>query len=192
MLILPILLIGAYIAIDSLIYNHYKMISVNIQSLKFTQSRTWLFAMMFIAGNIFLPALVHTVPGGGPTWLPIYFFTLIGAYLCGWRVGILTAILSPLINSALTGMPAVAVLPAIMIKSVLLAFAASLAARKFGKASLAAIALVIIAYQTVGSLIEWGITRDISMALQDVTMAWPGMLFQLVAGWLVIRKLSHE
>lgn len=168
------------------------MTAVNIQSLKFTQSRTWLFAMLFILGNILLPAMVHTVPGGGPAWLPIYFFTLIGAYLFGWRVGLLTALLSPLANSALTGMPGVEVLPAIMIKSTLLAIAASLAARKYGRASLVAIALVIVAYQTVGSLIEWGITGDITLALQDVTKAWPGMLVQLFAGWTLIRMLTRQ
>jgi len=168
------------------------MDTIEIKSLKFTESRTWLFALLFIVGNILLPALVHTIPGGGPTWLPIYFFTLVGAYLYGWRVGLLTAILSPLVNNVLTGMPASTILPAIMIKSTLLSFAASLAARKFGRVSLVAIAIVIMAYQTVGSLIEWGITQDASMALQDVAVAWPGMLFQLVAGWIVISLLSRR
>ncbi len=168
------------------------MTAVNIQSLRFTQSRTWLFAVLFIFGNILLPAIVHTVPGGGPTWLPIYFFTLIGAYIFGWRVGLLTALLSPLVNSALTGMPGVDVLPAIMIKSILLALAASLAAGKYRRVSFAAIALVIVAYQMVGSLIEWGITRDITLALQDVTKAWPGMLVQLFVGWTLIKMLTRQ
>ena len=136
--------------------------------------------------------MVHTIPGGGPAWLPIYFFTLIGAYIFGWRVGLLTAVLSPLASCALTGMPAAAVLPAIMIKSTLLAMAAAITARRLGKASLIGIALVIIAYQTVGSLIEWGITRDLPIVLKNVTMAWPGMLFQLIAGWAVIKFMTRR
>lgn len=166
--------------------------TITLQSLTFKQSRTWLFATLFILGNIMLPALVHTVPGGGPTWLPIYFFTLVGAYRYGWRVGLLTALMSPVINSALTGMPAVAVLPAIIVKSSLLALFASLAARRFKTVSIAVIALVIVAYQTIGSLIEWGITRDLSVALQDVRMAWPGMLVQLIGGWAVINTLARK
>ena len=166
--------------------------TISLQSLTFRESRTWLFATLFVLGNLLLPALLHMVPGGGPTWLPIYFFTLVGAYRYGWRVGLLTAVLSPLVNSALTGMPAVAVLPAIMIKSSLLALFASLAAKQFKTVSIAVIALVIVAYQTVGSLFEWALTRDLWLALQDVRLAWPGMLVQLVGGWLVINYLSRK
>ena len=166
--------------------------AISLQSLTFRESRTWLFATLFILGNLLLPAFVHMVPGGGPTWLPIYFFTLVGAYRYGWRVGLLTAVLSPLVNSVLTGMPAAAVLPAIMVKSTLLALFATLTAKRFREVSMAVIALVIVAYQTVGSLIEWGLTRDLWLALQDVRMAWPGMIVQLVGGWLVLKGLSRK
>lgn len=93
-------------------------------------------AALFIAGNMALPQLFHLIPQGGITWLPIYFFTLIGAYKFGWKVGLLTAVLSPVINSLLFGMPLPAVLPAILLKSVLLAVAAGWAAHRFNRISL--------------------------------------------------------
>ena len=65
--------------------------------------------------------------------MPIYFFTLIGAYKYGWRVGLITAIASPLVNSALFGMPMFAVLPSIILKSVLLALCAGFIASKYKK-----------------------------------------------------------
>ena len=65
--------------------------------------------------------------------LPIYFFTLVGAYKYGWRTGLLTALASPLVNAALFGMPAVTALPAILVKSALLAGAAGYAARRFNR-----------------------------------------------------------
>ncbi|MDE6153437.1 MAG: ECF transporter S component, partial [Muribaculaceae bacterium] len=74
----------------------------------------------------------------------------------------------------------------------LLALFASLTAKRFREVSMAVIALVIVAYQTVGSLIEWGLTRDLWLALQDVRMAWPGMIVQLVGGWLVLKGLSRK
>jgi hypothetical protein len=77
--------------------------------------------------------LAHLIPGGGLMLLPIYFFTLIGAYKYGIHVGILTAVLSPVVNSLLFGMPVLVVVPAIMFKSIILAVAAALAARYFGK-----------------------------------------------------------
>ena len=86
--------------------------SVNLYSLTYRESRSYLFAALFIVGNIVLPQLCHLVPQGGLILLPIYFFTLIGAYKYGWQVGLATALLSPLVNSALFGMPPVALLPA--------------------------------------------------------------------------------
>lgn len=88
--------------------------TIKFQSLQFDNSRTYLTAALFVIGNIIMPQLFHLVPQGGVTWLPIYFFTLIGAYKYGWRVGLLTALASPVINSLLFGMPPVAALPAII------------------------------------------------------------------------------
>lgn len=88
-------------------------VPVRLHSLTYGETKTYLFAALFIAGNILLPQLCHLAPLGGVRWLPIYFFTLVGACKYGWRVGLLTALLSPLINSALFGMPAAAALPPI-------------------------------------------------------------------------------
>ena len=72
--------------------------SAKLYSLKHSNVKTYLFALLFVAGNIALPQLCHLIPYGGPTLLPIYFFTLIAAYKYGFLVGLLTAILSPVIN----------------------------------------------------------------------------------------------
>ena len=85
--------------------------TVKLYSLNYSETRTYLTALIFVAGNVVLPQLFHLFPSGGTTWLPIYFFTLIGAYKYGWKAGLLTAIASPLVNSWLFGMPAPAVLP---------------------------------------------------------------------------------
>lgn len=81
--------------------------SVTLYSTGYRETRTYLAAALFAAGNIVLPQLCHLVQLGGPTMLPIYFFTLVGAYKYGWRTGLLTALASPLVNAALFGMPAV-------------------------------------------------------------------------------------
>lgn len=86
--------------------------TVKLYSLNYGNVRTYLAASLFIVGNILFPQFFHLIPQGGITWLPIYFFTLIGAYKYGWKVGLLTAVLSPIINSLLFGMPMPAVLPA--------------------------------------------------------------------------------
>lgn len=60
--------------------------TVKLYSLDYSNARTYLMAALFIAGNMALPQLFHLIPQGGITWLPIYFFTLIGAYKFGWKV----------------------------------------------------------------------------------------------------------
>ena len=166
--------------------------TVRLYSLNFTTWRTYLVAALFIVGNIVLPQLFHLVPKGGVIWLPIYFFTLIGAYKYGWRVGLLTAVLSPLINSALFGMPPAPALAPIILKSVLLATAAGYAASRFHKASLLLLVGVVLSYQILGTLGEWAMKGDLYLAAQDFRIAVPGMLLQVFGGWafinFVIRK----
>ena len=164
---------------------------VKLYSLSLRETRTYLFAVVFIAGNIILPQLIHLVPGGGLVWLPIYFFTLIAAYKFGLKVGLLTAVLSPLVNSTLFGMPAVEMLPNILIKSTLLAVAASYAARRAGKVSILAIALAVLAYQVVGTAIEWAIVGNFFIAVQDFRIGVPGMLLQIFGGYLVLRAIAR-
>lgn len=116
--------------------------TVRLYAPGYTEKRTYWLAVLFAVGNIVLPQLFHLVPQGGVTWLPIYFFTLVGAYKYGWRVGLLTAVLSPCVNSWWFGMPAAAVLPAILLKSVLLALAAGYAASRFRRVSVLLLASV--------------------------------------------------
>ena len=72
--------------------------TVKLYSLDYNNVKTYLAASLFILGNLALPQLFHLIPQGGITWLPIYFFTLVGAYKFGWKVGLLTAVLSPVLN----------------------------------------------------------------------------------------------
>lgn len=166
--------------------------TVKLYALPYNNVKTYLAASLFVLGNLALPQLFHLIPQGGMIWLPIYFFTLVGAYKYGWKVGLLTAVLSPLANSALFGMPAVAVLPAILLKSVLLAIAAGYVASHFKKASLGLLVGVVLAYQLVGTLGEWAIKGNFWLAIQDFRIGIPGMLFQIFGGWLSINHIIRK
>ncbi|EGK01567.1 hypothetical protein [Dysgonomonas gadei] len=164
--------------------------TVKLYSLNYKEVKTYMFALLFIAGNIVLPQICHLVPGGGLTWLPIYFFTLIAAYKYGFRVGLLTAILSPLANNILFGMPPADVLPIILIKSTLLAGAAAYAAHRFEKVSLPVLVGVVLAYQIVGIPVEWAIVKDLFVAVQDFRIGIPGMLIQIFGGFAVLKAIA--
>lgn len=166
--------------------------TVKLYSLEYDNAKTYLAASLFVLGNIAVPQLFHLIPQGGITWLPIYFFTLVGAYKYGWRVGLLTAIVSPLINSLLFGMPPSSGLPAILLKSVLLAVFAGITATRFRKASIWMLLAVVLAYQTVGTLGEWIMKGDFYLAVQDFRIGVPGMLLQVLGGWLFINHIIRK
>ena len=154
--------------------------------------RDMLTTLAFIAGNIVFPQLCHLVPGGGPTWLPIYFFTLVGAWHCGLKAGLLISILSPIVNCLCFGMPSTAALAPILLKSVLLAGAAAFVASRYAKPTLLLILSVVLTYQVAGTLGEWAICGDFASATQDFRMGVPGMLLQIVGGYLVLRTLARK
>ncbi len=159
-------------------------------TLSVTSYRTYVFTFFFIAGNLLLPQLTHFIPSGGLIFLPIYFFTLIGAYKFGVTVGLFTAVLSPVVNNLLFGMPPAFVLPAILIKSCLLAIIAGIVAVKSKGISVLHLLSVVLGYQVLGSAAEWAITKSFADALQDFTMGLPGMLIQIFGGYFLLKKMA--
>ncbi len=168
------------------------MQEVQLYSLSIRETKSYIAALAFIAGNIVLPQLCHLIPQGGLIWLPIYFFTLVGAYKYGWQVGLLTAVASPIINSVLFGMPPHDMVPVILIKSIFLAIAAGLMAKYTHKVSILSLLGVVLAYQVLGGLAEWAIRGTIAAPLQDFRLGLPGLIFQVIGGFLVIRYLLKK
>ncbi len=162
--------------------------TIQFKSLSFNNIDTFATAALFIIGNLLLPQMFHFVPQGGATWLPIYFFTLIGAYAYGWRVGILTAVLSPVINCFLFAMPPMAVLPAILVKSIFLAFASAFIASRFNKVTLGLLVAVVMLYQVFGTIGEWMLVGDFRLACQDFRVGIPGMILQIIGGYWILRR----
>lgn len=161
----------------------------SVDTYNFTSLSTYVAAAIFVVGNIVVPQLCHLIPNGGLIFLPIYFFTLVGAFKCGWKVGLLTAILSPVVNCLLFGMPPVASLPAILIKSVALVLAVALVSRKMGF-SIWSVAIAVISYQIVGMAAEFLMDFNFMHALQDVRIGWPGILIQIVGGWALLKAIE--
>lgn len=165
--------------------------TIRLYTLSYSEAKTYWMALLFVAGNIALPQLCHLIPQGGLIWLPIYFFTLVGAYKYGWKVGLLTALASPIINSLLFGMPAQAMLPAILMKSTLLAFAAGWMAQRTRQVTILALLGVVLAYQVTGTLGEWLMTSSLSAALQDFRIGLPGMALQVIGGYAVLGQIKN-
>ena len=165
--------------------------TIKLYSLKAVEIKSYAYAFLFVAGNIVLPQLCHLIPMGGQILLPIYFFTLIAAYKYGFFTGLLTAVASPLINHALFGMPATEMLTIILIKSALLAVAAAYLAQRTKEIKIQSLLLVIIFYQGIGMMAEFALTGSYMAAMQDIRLGFPGMILQLVGGYLCLKALKN-
>ena len=73
-------------------------------------------ASVCIALCVVLPIAFHPIPDAGSVFLPMHIPVLICGMICGWPYGLLCGLMGPLLSSLLTGMPPVAVLPAMMVE----------------------------------------------------------------------------
>ena len=165
--------------------------TVKLYSLKAVELKSYAYAFLFVAGNIILPQICHLIPMGGQMLLPIYFFTLIAAYKYGFFTGLLTAVASPLINHALFGMPATEMLPILLIKSGLLAVAASYMAQHTRQIKIQSLLLVVIFYQGIGMIAEFALTGSFMAAMQDIRIGFPGIILQVLGGYFCLKALKN-
>lgn len=69
-----------------------------------------------IALCVVLPIAFHSIPNAGSVFLPMHIPVLICGMICGWPFGFLCGLAGPLLSSTLTGMPPMAMLPAMMLE----------------------------------------------------------------------------
>ena len=74
--------------------------SARLYSFNYSELRTYLWSMLFVACNILLPQVFHLVPQGGIVFAPLSLVILAGSYKLGWKTGLLAAVASPLGNRA--------------------------------------------------------------------------------------------
>jgi len=163
--------------------------TVRLYTLNYDEAKTYLWAAIFVACNLVLPQVFHLIPQGGIIFSPLSLVILVGAYKFGWKTGLLTALASPLVNHLLTGMPAWEVMPVMTMKLAILALVAGLAAQRFKTVSLPLIIGVVLVTKALEALGELLLTGGIAATIADFTIGWPGLLLQVVGGYLILRYL---
>ena len=134
-----------------------------------------------------LPHVFHLIPQGGIIFAPLSLVILIGAYKLGWKVGLIAALASPLVNHLLTGMPAWPVLAVMTFKLVVLALIAGFTVQHFKRVSWFLLIGVVLSSLIIGGLGELLLTGGIEATIQDFTIGWPGILLQVVGAYLVCK-----
>lgn len=161
--------------------------NVKLYSLNYAESKTYLWAAIFIAANMILPKLFHLIPQGGIIFAPLSFVILAGSYKLGWKTGLLAALASPIVNNLLFGAPVWGVIPVMALKLAFLALAAGLTAQYFNKVDLLLLIGVVLVAELLGGLAEWALTGGISATIADFTIGWPGLLLQVFGTWGLLK-----
>ena len=161
--------------------------NVRLYSLDYDEAKTYLWATVFVACNLILPQLFHLIPQGGVIFAPLSLVILAGSYKFGWKTGLLAALASPLVNHAVTGLPAWDVMPLMTFKLVTLALVAGLVAQRFKTVSLSLLIGVILVSMAIGCLGEFILTGGIAATIADFTIGWPGLLLMLFGTWGIVQ-----
>ena len=164
--------------------------NVRLYALNYYEAKTYLWAAVFVACNLVLPQLFHLIPQGGVIFSPLSLVILAGAYKFGWKTGLLAALASPLVNHAITGMPAWEVMPVMTLKLTVLALVAGFAAQRFKTVSLPLLIGVVLVSLAIGCLGEFILTGGIAATIADFTIGWPGLLLQVFGAWLILKYVK--
>jgi len=164
--------------------------NVRLYALNYDEAKTYLWATVFVACNLILPQVFHLIPQGGVIFSPLSLVILAGAYKFGWKTGLLAALASPLVNHAITGMPAWEVMPVMTLKLAVLALVAGFAAQRFKTVSLPLLIGVVLASSALGCLGEFILTGGIAATIADYTIGWPGLLLQVFGAWLILKYVK--
>lgn len=152
-------------------------------------------AVLAIIAAVVLPQVFHTVgivsgsgAALGQSFLPMHLPILVAALIAGPVVGLIAGLFSPLISFALTGMPASAMLPFMMIELLVYGFAAGalkdvklpvilkvIIAQVFGRAIRAAAILAAFYIFNIQAVSP-------SIILSSIVQGLPGLILQ----WSII------
>ncbi|MBR1688719.1 MAG: ECF transporter S component [Prevotella sp.] len=165
-----------------------------LTTLGYSDVRTYAWAVLFVGCNMLVPQLFHLIPQGGIIFAPLSLVILVAAYRFGWLTGLLAAVASPVANHLAFGMPAAGVMGLMALKLSVLAVVAGLVARRTGRATMVLLAGVVLAAELIGGAGEWLLTGGLTATIADFTIGWPGLLLQVVGGYVLInlRKDAME
>lgn len=100
-------------------------------TLKYKDIRSYVITAAFVMLAVFVPWVFHQFHLAGPTFLPMHIFVLIAGLLFGWRAGLLVGLFTPLVSYFISGMPALNVLPQVVIEVSAYGFIAGILREKY-------------------------------------------------------------
>lgn len=153
--------------------------------------------VLMAAAAVIFPFIVHFIPAfdgipAGARLLAMFYAPFIAVLFFNSQVALTTAILAPVLNHMITGMPKAELIPVLTIELFLFALACLLFKRnnilKYAAAPLAYIAAKLVSSSAVlvYSPLSGGLSAD-RFFVNSVANAVPGLIIMLLIGVAVIR-----
>ena len=163
-------------------------------------TRRLVMGALCVALGIVLPLVFHSVPNGGSIFLPMHIPVLLCGFLCGWPLGALCGVVTPLLSAIFTGMPPMAILPSMICELAVYGLVSGLLYHRVhtGK-PLQDLYLCLAASMLAGRVVS-GVVQALLFSAGKYTLtAWltasfvtalPGILIQLVLLPVLITALQ--
>ena len=157
--------------------------------MKLSHTKQLVFTAVCIALCVVLPIAFHSIPNSAMVFLPMHIPILLCGLVCSWPYGLVCGLFGPLLSSILTQMPAMAVLPSMMVECAVYGCVASLMMQlvRTGKLYLDLYAAILPA-MVMGRVVS-GLAKAWILAPGTPPFAWvttslikgiPGIVIQLV------------
>lgn len=140
------------------------------------------FVAIFTALAVYTPSIVHFFGGvnGGREFLPMPFFVLLAGLMLGWRAGLATALMSPIVSYLISGMPMANILPFITLQLCAYGIVAGILAKKYN-AFISVTGAVIAGWLMIGiSIFLFSSMNALSYVTQGIKAGTPGIVIQLI------------
>src|SRR4030043_2441352 len=166
-----------------------------LMTLKYNDIRSYVLTAVFVTLAVSVPWIFHQFHLAGAPSLPMHIFVLIAGLLFGWRAGLITGLLTPLVSHFISGMPVLNVLPQILIELSAYGLIAGILRQKYNLrpiwallgaiigGRLALLLAILVIYLIGGqSYSPIGLqSSPLASFLSTVKQGWPGLAIQLIS-----------
>lgn len=153
---------------------------------------------LFVALCVVLPIAFHSIPDAGSILLPMHIPVLVCGLLCGWPYGFICGLLGPALSCLLTGMPPMAILPAMMIECATYGAITGLILKFIRTKNLTLDLYIALIVAMIAGRVVSGVAKALIFSPGITMTAWitasfvtalPGIVLQLVLIPQVVRLL---
>jgi uncharacterized membrane protein len=164
-----------------------------VRIIKLSQTKELFFTAAFVALSVLTPMVFHFFGGvsAGRVFLPMHFFVLVAGLLLGWRSGLIVGAFSPLISFLISGMPAINILPFIIVELVGYGLAAGLLRQKYNLWISLSGAIIIGRLTSFAAIFLFSDMNAVNYIFQATSDGWRGIVLQLIFVPVIVKYLRE-